>query len=172
MAAPAESRTPNLHRAHVAQGECGWKGGDSIITRPRKQLQPKGASSLVSPRCIFDNADSSAVKAQDELAALGLEVLLAGERLPPSGRNKTKKNTVDTDRPSHGRTMRSLTAKRTCCRQYGTFTRFHETSVLPVLLQFKRDCPRVEVHGEREHCARAMSEGATLCNSRWDPSAL
>jgi len=27
-AAPTESRTPNLHRATIAQQECGWKGGD------------------------------------------------------------------------------------------------------------------------------------------------
>jgi hypothetical protein len=29
VAAPAETRTPNLHRARVAHQECGWKGGDS-----------------------------------------------------------------------------------------------------------------------------------------------
>jgi hypothetical protein len=29
MAAPAEPRTPNLHREKKVQQECGWKGGDS-----------------------------------------------------------------------------------------------------------------------------------------------
>jgi hypothetical protein len=30
VAAPAETRTPNLHRAkQIAHEECGWKGGDS-----------------------------------------------------------------------------------------------------------------------------------------------
>jgi hypothetical protein len=30
VAAPAETRTPNLHRANkIAHQECGWKGGDS-----------------------------------------------------------------------------------------------------------------------------------------------
>jgi len=29
LAAPAETRTPNLHRAKTAHEECGWKGGDS-----------------------------------------------------------------------------------------------------------------------------------------------
>jgi len=29
VAAPAETRTPNLHRATNAHRECGWKGGDS-----------------------------------------------------------------------------------------------------------------------------------------------
>jgi hypothetical protein len=30
MAAPAESRTPNMHRAkQIAPRECGWKHGDS-----------------------------------------------------------------------------------------------------------------------------------------------
>jgi hypothetical protein len=28
VAAPAEMRTPNLHRAKIAQEECGWKDGD------------------------------------------------------------------------------------------------------------------------------------------------
>ncbi len=28
VAAPAETRTPNLHRATIAHQECGWKGGD------------------------------------------------------------------------------------------------------------------------------------------------
>ena len=30
MAAPAETRTPNLHRARNAHIECGWKGGVSL----------------------------------------------------------------------------------------------------------------------------------------------
>jgi len=29
VAAPAETRTPNLHRAKIAHQECVWKGGDS-----------------------------------------------------------------------------------------------------------------------------------------------
>src|ERR1700730_2271238 len=28
VAAPTGSSTPNLHRATIAQQECGWKGGD------------------------------------------------------------------------------------------------------------------------------------------------
>jgi len=28
VAAPAEMSTPNLHRAKIAQKECGWKDGD------------------------------------------------------------------------------------------------------------------------------------------------
>src|SRR5271167_2010807 len=28
VAAPTETSTPNLHRATIAQQECGWKGGD------------------------------------------------------------------------------------------------------------------------------------------------
>jgi hypothetical protein len=39
VAAPAETRTPNLHRANkIAHEECGWKGGDSGQTRPEKTL--------------------------------------------------------------------------------------------------------------------------------------
>ena len=29
VAAPAEMRTRNLHRAQIAHQECGWKGGNS-----------------------------------------------------------------------------------------------------------------------------------------------
>jgi hypothetical protein len=29
VAAPTETRTPNLHRAKIAHRECGWKDGDS-----------------------------------------------------------------------------------------------------------------------------------------------
>jgi hypothetical protein len=36
VAAPAESRTPNLHRAKIAHSECGWKGGDSGDSAERK----------------------------------------------------------------------------------------------------------------------------------------
>jgi len=28
VAAPAETRTPNMHREKIAQKECGWKDGD------------------------------------------------------------------------------------------------------------------------------------------------
>ena len=38
VAAPAETRTPNLHRANkVAHRECGWKGGDSGDSAGKKQ---------------------------------------------------------------------------------------------------------------------------------------
>jgi hypothetical protein len=39
VAAPAETRTPNLHRANkTAQRECGQKGGDSGDSGGRKTL--------------------------------------------------------------------------------------------------------------------------------------
>jgi hypothetical protein len=38
VAAPAETRTPNLHRANQsAHRECGWKGGDSGDSAGKKQ---------------------------------------------------------------------------------------------------------------------------------------
>jgi hypothetical protein len=38
VAAPAETRTPNLHRAkQSAHLECGWKGGDSGDSAGKKQ---------------------------------------------------------------------------------------------------------------------------------------
>jgi hypothetical protein len=37
VAAPAETRTPNLHRANkIAHLECGWKGGDSASDSAEK----------------------------------------------------------------------------------------------------------------------------------------
>ena len=39
VAAPAEPRTPNWHRANkIAHEECGWKGGDSSNLAGRKTL--------------------------------------------------------------------------------------------------------------------------------------
>ncbi len=38
LAAPAETRTPNLHRARSAHEECGWKGGDSGSSVGRENL--------------------------------------------------------------------------------------------------------------------------------------
>jgi hypothetical protein len=41
VAAPAEMSTPNLHRAKIAQKECGWKDGDRGGSA-RMQKQPTG----------------------------------------------------------------------------------------------------------------------------------
>jgi hypothetical protein len=39
MAAPAETRTPNMHRANeIAHRECGWKHGDSGHSAGEKTL--------------------------------------------------------------------------------------------------------------------------------------
>ena len=39
VAAPAETRTPNLHRANeIAHEECGWKDGDSGNSATRKNM--------------------------------------------------------------------------------------------------------------------------------------
>jgi hypothetical protein len=38
IAAPDETRTPNLHRAKTAHRECGWKGGDSGDSAGEKSL--------------------------------------------------------------------------------------------------------------------------------------
>jgi hypothetical protein len=50
VAAPAETRTPNWHRAKIAHRECGWKGGDSgdsarresCLTKMKNHLTPTG----------------------------------------------------------------------------------------------------------------------------------
>ena len=42
IAAPAEPRTPNLHRSEpIAPRECEWKHGDSGILGGRKNLVPQ-----------------------------------------------------------------------------------------------------------------------------------
>jgi hypothetical protein len=57
---------------------------------------------------------AAAVKAQDELAALGPDSRLASHKTPISGQRKTldmnlpNQITLDTDRPSHGRVTRSV----------------------------------------------------------------
>jgi hypothetical protein len=80
VAAPAETRTPNLHRAKTSLIKaCGWKGGDS------------GGS--------------------------------AGEQLCGT---KKRKNRLDSDRPSHGRRLHSLTR----------FPRLFRDETLPALRTF------------------------------------
>ena len=42
VAAPAETRTPNLHRAkQIAHRECGWKDGDSGYSAGEKPCPTK-----------------------------------------------------------------------------------------------------------------------------------
>jgi hypothetical protein len=53
VAAPAETRTPNLHRAKpkIAHRECGWKGGDRVglgAEEERKQDQKSRADRSLS----------------------------------------------------------------------------------------------------------------------------
>jgi hypothetical protein len=43
VAAPAEMSTPNLHRAKIAQKECGWKDGDrGGLARMQSKHREKG----------------------------------------------------------------------------------------------------------------------------------
>jgi hypothetical protein len=53
---------------------------------------------------------AAAVKAQDELAALGPDCRLASHKSPDI-RAKVNIMTLDTDRPSHGRATHSLKTK-------------------------------------------------------------
>jgi hypothetical protein len=41
VAAPAETSTPNLHGAKIAQKECGWKDGDRGGAAQKNQLNQK-----------------------------------------------------------------------------------------------------------------------------------
>ena len=59
MAAPAETRTPNLHRANQALiEECGWKGGDSGDSVGKKNLvQRKNKRSPLTPTGLLMEGD-------------------------------------------------------------------------------------------------------------------
>jgi len=47
MAAPAELRTPNMHRAkRIAPRECGWKHGDSGERATKKKLRKQHESRI------------------------------------------------------------------------------------------------------------------------------
>ena len=46
VAAPAATRTPNLHRAQqIAHQECGWKGGDRVGLGAEQELR-KGKKNI------------------------------------------------------------------------------------------------------------------------------
>jgi hypothetical protein len=51
LAAPAETRTPNLHRANQSLlEECGWKGGDSGDSAKRKNfVQRRNHKTYLTP---------------------------------------------------------------------------------------------------------------------------
>jgi hypothetical protein len=53
VAAPAETRTPNLHRAtKIAHRECGWKGGDSVDSAEKRLVQRKNGSAQESEKLV------------------------------------------------------------------------------------------------------------------------
>jgi len=50
MAAPAETRTPNMHRAKgFAPRECGWKHGDSGYSAGEELLSAKNQELAMNP---------------------------------------------------------------------------------------------------------------------------
>ncbi len=101
MAAPAETRTPNLHRATIAHQECGWKGGDS----------GDAASAWQNDDSVFllPTRWQSGPRRQGFARAAQNAPLTATGRSakPPLTRKLKKKETrnknLDSDRPSHGR---------------------------------------------------------------------
>jgi hypothetical protein len=86
----------------------GWR--QNARKRRRRALPERSSSATLFARMHFDIAGSSAVKAQDELPALGLD---CAPRRPNTlairaiGKNSmtSQYTTLDTDRPSHGRPM-------------------------------------------------------------------
>jgi transposase len=59
MAAPAEPRTPNLHRAKIAHEECGWKGGDSGDSAAEKACATKKQKNPLTPTGLLMEGDST-----------------------------------------------------------------------------------------------------------------
>src|SRR5438105_1460773 len=98
MAAAAELRTPNMHRAkRIAPRECGWKHGDS------------GERARTKKTCL----------------------------------TKKLKNRLDSDRPSHGRRLRSFE----CC---GEFRQLGSQ-------------PRIQFRPRTSRAAQQENESASSC---------
>jgi len=57
VAAPAETRTPNLHRAKIAQQECGWKGGDSGDSAAKTLSNEKNHRTHLTPTGLHVEGD-------------------------------------------------------------------------------------------------------------------
>jgi hypothetical protein len=50
VAAPTETRTPNLHRANKPlTEECGWKGGDRVGLGAKQELRKDRKSTTTAP---------------------------------------------------------------------------------------------------------------------------
>jgi len=132
MAAPAETRTPNVHRAkRFAPRECGWKHGDSALVGRRAETK-KGRPTNIKEDCALlrDNSTGSDMTALRLLPSFPAECWQSGPRrqgyagaaqnppLTAPGRSESsplgkrepwerKKIKLDTDRPSHGRRLHS-----------------------------------------------------------------
>jgi len=77
VAAPAETRTPNWHRAHeTLSKECGWKGGDSHCatglwgTRDRAQPSSTGRATFLPSGMVAERSSPSRVRCAAQNAPL------------------------------------------------------------------------------------------------------
>src|ERR1700727_724540 len=83
VAAPSESRTPNLHRASKRlTPECGWKGGDRTLGSADGVLYRKGVHQrLSSPGCTLISPARPQSRLKMNSLRSALTVLLAGQTL-------------------------------------------------------------------------------------------
>jgi hypothetical protein len=80
VAAPAETRTPNLHRANNRSlEECGWKGGDSGDSAERKSCLTKTNHRLDSDRPSHGRAFTLRTRSMSEMVLY--QQLSLGNRL-------------------------------------------------------------------------------------------
>ncbi len=112
VAAPAATRTPNLHRANQSlTEECGWKGGDRVGLGAKQELRKGGKTNnperplpFLPSGMVTDRSSPSRVR----YAAKNAPLTAPGRSAHPPARKEREilgrahQNLLDADRPSHG----------------------------------------------------------------------
>ena len=111
VAAPAETRTPNLHRAKQKSliEECGWKGGDRVGLGAEEERKQDQKSRATAPFPSWRNGDRSVLAVKGSLRRKERALDRSGPLCTPSAMRereilgKANQNLLDADRHSHGR---------------------------------------------------------------------
>jgi hypothetical protein len=74
MAAPAELRTPNMHRAkRIAPRECAWKHGDSGQWVKKKKLREQHETRIpLTPTGLLMEGDSTPNPRERKMSEIGI----------------------------------------------------------------------------------------------------
>ena len=122
VAAPAATRTPNLHRAkqksliesadgRVATGLVGARRKNASKTKNREATVPFLPDGMVTERSSPSRVRSAAKNAPLTAPGRSAHPPVRKER---EILGKANQNLLDADRPSHGRPFRSFTPSRSC----------------------------------------------------------